>query len=229
MSTFTNKPKFAVLALAMSALLAGCDDDDDDKKYYQYEVKVQNLTYGQPVSPAAVAFHESGALWQVGEPASDALEVLAESGDNTAFLAQDYITDSASGAGVIMPGMSETVMVKVYDYPAELLTVATMLVNTNDAFSGVSALDVSDLMRDESISLYTRSYDAGTEANSETSASIPGPAAGGEGFNSERDDVDFVAMHAGVVSSDDGLSTSVLTQAHRFDNPTLKITVSRVK
>jgi hypothetical protein len=104
-----------------------------------------------------------------------------------------------------------------------------MLVNTNDAFSGFNAMDIANLEVGESISLRTGSYDAGTEKNSESMASIPGPAAGGEGYNEARDDVDFVAMHPGVVSMDDGLMSSALTQAHRFDNPTLAITFTRTE
>ena len=104
-----------------------------------------------------------------------------------------------------------------------------MLVNTNDAFTGVTAKDISNLAVNESISLLTSSYDSGTEKNSELMATIPGPAAGGEGYNEMRDDVDYVAMHPGVVTKDDGLAQSVLTQDHRFDNPTLSITITRVE
>jgi hypothetical protein len=125
--------------------------------------------------------------------------------------------------------MSETIKVTLTDTEPMMLSLATMLVNTNDAFSGVNALSLANLAVGESISMTTSSYDAGTEKNSEMMSTIPGPAAGGEGFNEMRDDVDFVAMHAGVVSVDDGLSTSVLTQAHRFDNPTLAVSITRTE
>jgi len=72
-------------------------------------------------------------------------------------------------------------------------------------------------------------YDSGTEANSEAVGTIPGPADDGTGFDAARNDVDFVALHSGVVSQDDGLSSSVLTQAHRFDNPAIKLTITRTK
>jgi len=58
---------------------------------------------------------------------------------------------------------------------------------------------------------------------------VPGPAAGGEGFNVTRDDlVDRVTVHAGVVTRDDGLSTSALDVSHRFDNPVARIVVTRI-
>ena len=93
-------------------------------------------------------------------------------------------------------------------------------------------MDISNLMAGESISFTARSYDAGTEFNTETAASIPGPASGGagEGYNEARDDIaDHVTMHPGVVSSDDGLSTSALSAGHKFDNPTLRITIARTE
>ena len=223
--------KGLLLAALTSSLVVGChhDDDDDKPKTYQYDVSVTNLTHAQPMSPVAVVLHNEGQLWQLGSSASVALENLAESGDNSAVLAEPMVLASSSGAGVIMPGTSETIAVSIEDTAPMMLSVATMLVNTNDAFTGINAMDVSSMAVDESISLTTRSYDAGTEKNSETMATIPGPAGGGEGFNAARDDVDFVAMHAGVVSVDDGLMLSVLTQAHRFDNPTLSITITRTE
>jgi hypothetical protein len=88
----------------------------------------------------------------------------------------------------------------------------------------LSGLSVGDTW-----SAYTSVYDAGTESNSEAQGTIPGPADGGTGFEAERDDVDFVGMHSGVVSMDDGLATSVLTQAHRFDNPAAYIVITRME
>ena len=73
-------------------------------------------------------------------------------------------------------------------------------------------------------------HHSGTEANTESAGTMPGPADNGEGFNSARDDLaDEVRMHSGVVTSDDGLSGSVLTQEHRWDNPTVRVVITRVK
>jgi len=235
-----KKKLVATSLLATTLVLVGCGDDDDPVMVvepepmptpvtYSYEVMVTNLTNAQPVSPVAVVLHDEGNVWQLGEMASNALEVLAESGDNSGLLAESFVMASASGADVIMPGASETVSVSITDMMPSKLSVVTMLVNTNDAFSGFNAMDIANLEVGESISLRTGSYDAGTEKNTESMASIPGPAAGGEGYNEARDDVDFVAMHPGVVSMDDGLMSSALTQAHRFDNPTLAITFTRTE
>jgi hypothetical protein len=236
--SFNNIDFISLLPLA---LLSGCNDNDPspmivdevvvpEPVIYSYEVTVSNLTYGQPLSPIAVILHDEGSFWQTGESASLALETLAESGDNSSFLTEELVLSAQSGTGVIMPGMSETIEVSLTDNQPDLISIATMLVNTNDAFSGINAMDLTNLGVGESISLTTRSYDAGTEKNSELVSTIPGPASSGagEGFNEMRDDLNMVGMHAGVVSVDYGLSTSVLTQSHKFDNPTLHITINRI-
>ncbi len=232
------KQRKALFIVAASSLfLSACNGSNDKVELpepimpvnYSYEVSVTNLTAAQPMSPVAVVLHNEQHFWQIGTSASVALEHLAESGDNSQFLAESAVLAMASGTGVIMPSASETVTVTLTDTQPQLITVASMLVNTNDAFTGIDAMDLSSLAVGESVSVMTMTYDAGTEKNSEMMGTIPGPAAGGEGFNSERDDVDVVSMHAGVVTQDDGLSTSALTLAHRFDNPTLSVTIKRVE
>ncbi|WP_448547212.1 spondin domain-containing protein [Thalassotalea fusca] len=232
-----------VATLLSSLAIGGCSDNDTPSVAmpdpitpmpvvnYRYQVTVVNLTHAQPMSPIATLLHNEANVWEVGMPASASLEQLAESGNNTELLAEGFVLAGQSGEGILMPGASETLEVSTSNTPPQLLSTVTMLVNTNDAFSGFNAMDISNMAVGESISLRTGSYDAGTEKNSESSATIPGPASGGsgEGYNEARDDVDFVAMHPGVVTADDGLASSVLTQAHRFDNPTLAITVTRIE
>lgn len=235
----TKNILYSVTAISAMCFLSACDSDNDDMVkmqeepappvVYSYQVSVQNLTYAQPISPVAAVLHNEGMLWQIGSSASEALETMAESGDNSGILATSAALASASGSGVVMPSMSETITVSVEDIMPMYISVATMLVNTNDAFSGLNAIDISGLAVEQSLTFKPGTYDAGTEKNSELMGTIPGPADGGEGFNSTRDDVDFVAMHPGVVTSDDGLTGSVLTQAHKFDNPTLSITITRME
>jgi len=233
-----TKQHKALLVIALSSFFLSACNHNNDKIVmpetptpvnYSYEVSVTNLTAAQPMSPVAVILHNEQHFWQVGTTASVALEHLAESGDNSQFLAQTSVLAMASGTDVIMPSASETLTVTLTDTQPQLITVASMLVNTNDAFTGIDAMDVSTMAVGESITVMTMTYDAGTEKNSEMMSTIPGPAAGGEGFNSERDDVDWVSMHAGVVTQDDGLSTSALNLAHRFDNPTLSVTIKRIE
>jgi len=200
-----------------------------------FEVSAVNLTNAQPLSPIAVVAHRAGySVFSVGAPATVGLEELAEGGDNTAFLAEASsdanVITSQSGAAPIAPAASETVSFDVQDSDrlGLQLSVATMLVNTNDAFAALNARSVETLAVGASMTIDVIAYDAGTEADTELASEIPGPAGGGEGFNAARDDeADRVSMHSGVVSQDDGFATSDLTEQHRFDNPVVRITVRR--
>lgn len=227
-----SKSKLTLIT-ALALLLSACNDNDGPNTVapveYSYTVTITNLTYAQPLSPLGVILHGDNKMWMVGETSSLALEKLAEGGDNTDFLADVNALATNSSDGVILPGTMSTVNISTTDRMATYFTAATMLVNTNDAFSGLTGIDISTIAVDGTKSWNLNVYDAGTELNSEAVGTIPGPADSGTGFDETRDDVDFVAYHSGVVSQDDGLSSSVLTQAHRFDNPAIKLTITRTK
>ncbi|PCJ48803.1 MAG: hypothetical protein COA74_07380 [Gammaproteobacteria bacterium] len=196
---------------------------------FSYEVLVTNLTSSQPFSPVTLVSHGDMPLWTIGSSASAGLELIAESGDNSEILDDEQILDGVTAGGILLPGMTEILTITTTAEDAPFLSVLTMLVNTNDAFSGKSVIDVSGLVIGDTMMMTAVSYDSGTEANSEAAGTMPGPADGGEGFNSARDDVGFVSMHPGVVSMDDGLRTSVLSAEHKFDNPVMKITITRLQ
>lgn len=170
-------------------------------------------------------------LFTIGQPASEALEMLAESGDNSALLSEqaDGISLQVEGSGVILPAGNDTVTVTMDTSASPYLSVASMLVNTNDGFVAETATDLASLAVGESVRIAMPVWDSGTEANDEAADTIPGPAAGGEGFNSERDDNDRVSFHAGVISKDDGLGTSVLNATHRFLNPAAQLIITRTE
>lgn len=235
-----------LLGLSLLLLLAACDNnsnnngavpmDDPDpapEPNAIYEVSVTNLTLGQPLSPLAVLIHSQPAtVFSVGQPSSMALETLAESGDNSELLAAVDSAAEVSGSAPLGPGASETLMLELdgSDTSELLLSIVTMLVNTNDAITAVNGASIATLEVGESMAFDGVAYDAGTEANTEVAASIPGPAGGGEGFNALRDDVrDQVTMHGGVVSAADGLDSSDLGQEHRFDNPVARFSITRTQ
>ena len=237
-------PKRILVLLPLAAIVAGChsDDDDDDvaeNQSFSYQVTVTNLTAGQPLSPAAVVIHN--ADWQaftLGEPASVSLETLAEAGDNTEFVdaadGDSNVLAAVSGAGAIVPGGTAQVTASVQaQTTANLyLTWASMPVNTNDALAALNGVELGTIAVGESQTYLTISYDAGTEANSETADTVPGPAATGlaEGFNAARDDVrNAVYVHAGVVTQDDGLVDSTLGGAQRWDNPIARVRIERLQ
>lgn len=230
--------KIAALTVMVASplFLTGCpnDNDDDDSVVTRvmYEVELTNLTAAQPMSPMAVVLHGGGyKMWTVGTSASNGLEQLAESGDNTEVLAEAAGENGTtmSGGGIITPGASESVTIEADGVGDLALSLATMLVNTNDAYTGVDSKLLSDMSLDETRTMVLMAYDAGAEANSELASTILGPAAGGEGFNATRDDRDSVGGHPGVVTHDDGLNNSALGEEHRFDNPVARVTITRLQ
>ena len=198
-----------------------------------FSVTTTNLTVAQPLSPLAAILHDDAqGAFVIGEPASPGLEVLAEGGDNSELLAEFEGAAEVSGEAPLGPGASETLELDVGsdDTSGLRLTLMSMLVNTNDAITGLNGLDVSGMEVGDSVTVSVIAYDSGTEANTEAAGTIPGPADGGEGFNAARDDIgDQVTQHPGVVTADDGLSDSTLNQSHRWDNPVARITVSRTQ
>ncbi len=201
-----------------------------------FEVTVTNLTNAQPLSPVAIIAHDAGySVFTIGAPATVGLEELAEGGDNSALIAEANrsagVLATESGAAPIGPAGNETVSFEVLQSSlADLrLSVSTMLVNTNDAISGINGVGIGSLAVGDTAMYRGIAYDAGTEANTELAAEIPGPAGGGEGFNPIRDDrFDRVTMHTGVVSQDDGFAMSSLSNQHRFDNPTVSVRIERI-
>ena len=163
----------------------------------EVEVTIENLSK-TILTPPIIAVTENGMkpFHALGESSSEALEQLAEGGDTTPL--KEYY--EAMGARVVQltdpipPG--ESVTVKVPGFRRSGVTVGSMLLPTNDAFIGAN-LFVKKNKRSREASVFARAYDAGTEDNTENFSDIPGPF-GGEGFNSDRDDVDFVHPHPGI-------------------------------
>lgn len=231
-----------LFVLSGTLLISACDNDNDapptpPPATASFDVTVSNLTNAQPLSPLAVIAHQSGyAVFSVGSAATAGLEVLAEDGDNADLLAEAdadpmVVVATAGAAMPIGPAATETVTIEMLEseLPDLLLSVSTMLVNTNDAFTGLNGLAIGAMAVGDVLTRTGVAYDAGTEADTEEAAHIPGPAGGGEGLNTARDDqADVVSMHSGVISQDDGFASSDLTEQHRFDNPVVRIRVERL-
>ncbi len=228
--------------LSSLLILSGCHSNDnvssggntnDNKR--SYTVSVSNLTGNQPLSPVGLVLDKEGfKAWMTGQTANEALEQLAEGGDASALVSQASALASnlatTTGTGAIASGMSQQFTLSATDASSAKLTVFSMLINTNDAFTGVNAVSLDALMVDQELVLDVPAYDAGTELNSEEAGTMPGPADGGEGFNAARDDLlDKVTIHQGVISQDDGLASSTLDQSHRFDNPVARVIITRTE
>lgn len=234
--------KYVLLSCAVLALTACSHSDNSDDmsegggtdgmttEQARYNITLTNLTAGQPFSPPVAMLNSAGfSAWQIGTPATVALEQLAEGGATSDLVALMANEPHHAESAAIGPGASASFEIAATDTAQMQLTLATMLVNTNDAFTGVTAYALADLAQGDTMTVMSHAYDAGTENNTESSGTMPGPADGGEGFNASRDDVtSTVTYHGGVVSQDDGYAASVLSNAHRFDNPVMKIEIERL-
>lgn len=227
--------RVGVLALLLSlGALGACSGSDDDgpDQLASYRLTLTNLSNQHPMSPPTAILHDANYhAWRAGERASIELETLAEGGDGSALLGalNANVGVGVSAGSVLAPGASIDLDLTATDDDQVRLSLATMLVNTNDAFSGIDAIDIADLASGDRLVINAAAWDAGTELNTESAASVPGPAANGEGFNGTRDDgLDRIRIHPGVIGADDGLAGSALDHRHRFDNPALRIRVERL-
>lgn len=217
------KSLFKVLSLFISAtllVLSTTVSASDDKNY---DVTITNITHGQTFTPILVASHKKGhPLFTLGDAASDELAQVAEGG-NTVPLATrltDYgiAYDTASSGGLLGPGESVTVRVRVKD-DFKYISVVSMLIPTNDAFFAINGVKAPKHSR----TVMARSYDAGSEYNDERCVNIPGPVCHGEGYNPNGAE-GFVHIHPGISGSGD-LPSSEYT----WNNPTAKISIKRVR
>ena len=150
----------------------------------RYEVTVRNLTAGssQPLSPPLVVVHGRQAdVWSRGQLASHVVADIAEDANTAPAVmalrgargvrsATTGIDAGASAPAPIPPGASQTYTVRTRG-PADRLSLVSMLVNTNDAFTGLD----SYRLRPGTRVLRKRAYDAGSEVNNQRRDSIPGP------------------------------------------------------
>ena len=237
-----KKSLISASIIAASLTLAACGgSNNNSNNSYEFKVEVINLTNAQPLSPPAIVAHNSGYnMFDEATRASVALEHLAESGSNSQIIEEAESNtaayDSEAATTPIGPGLSGSYTLVFKDSLDDAkISIATMLVNTNDAFTGEKNLDISTLEVNASFSINGPVWDAGTEGNSETAETIPGPAGSSVDdsnklFDAERSsDLNYVVFHSGVVTADDGLTTSALNEGHRFDQPASRITITRIR
>ena len=199
-----------------------------------YEVSITNITKGQTFTPQLVTTHVRNlSLFSLGEPASDALAKLAESGDTSDLMTSlldkgPQVSDVQTVSGLLEPGQTVTVDVQA-SQRTRFLSVAAMLIPTNDTFVGGDKLRMP---RWGQATYYLQAYDAGTEFNDQNCVNIPGPRCNGEA-NSEplASDEGFVHVSNGFhdLGIDDGSGNEVL-QPFTYDwrNPVAKVVVKRV-
>lgn len=172
-----------------------------------FVLALTNLSTTQPLSPGVFIVHtEDATLDFEGQAAPDALEPLAEYGDNTDFA--EFVSEMDGVAAVITideplaPGESTTIEIEAE--PGMLLSGVMMAVASNDGYALIDSVTI-----DSGVVAQASNYDAGTEANSEL----------GSGFNGGQPEEQF-----GDDNIDNGTETSDPVNPHdQLTDPILRI------
>lgn len=237
----------AVLAAGTLALTPAAMADPD-KGARMYRVTVTNATLGQPVAPSVIATHtDVFRLFELGPPpaAGDigydnyfALATVAETG--YPFLLRDQVAASAGvweaealptdrTPPVLLPGESNSITIGA-SRKAKYLSAAAMLGATNDAFYAVRNVQLPHGIGD-SVHIHANAYDAGSEANAESAATVGALGATdddpitGSGINEYGEG--YIHIHAGIhgIGGPDGLVAST----HDWRNPVVEVTIERIR
>ena len=152
--------------------------------YKQYEVSITNATAHHVFTPTLIVTHKSDlSLFQVGSAASDGLAHQAENGDPSVKLAETQglsgVYDTLIGSS-ISGGVTSSFVITA---PKKAnISLTAMLATTNDSFVALNNVPLPKKMA----TFYAHIYDAGSEANNEDCAFIPGPPCADDSGN-ERD------------------------------------------
>ncbi|MGI9223948.1 MAG: spondin domain-containing protein, partial [Woeseiaceae bacterium] len=229
----------ATLGLTLTFLMPEAAHSDGGRTY---KVTITNLTAGQPLTPPILATHTNRTeFFTVGEAASEGIRQIAENGNGEVLLQalgeDTQVHDVVAGAAPLVPAnnpggtgfaSSETFKITAKGR-ARYLSFASMLICTNDGFTG---LDSVRLPRHR-VTVYTAGYDARTEANTEAFADIVPPCQGligvsgdpGTGMSNPLLAEDGVVIpHAGIHGGVD-----LVPSVHDWSDPVAKIEIERVR
>lgn len=210
-----------------------------DEATRSYEITIENLSGGQPFTPPLAATHRRPAdVFTVGEPASVGVQEIAENGNlvplESALLADKHVSGVVIAAGnppPVLPGGSITFSIDAGP-GSKYLSWVSMLICTNDGFTGVDAIRLPKKVGDVT-TRYTMGYDAGTEINTEDFADIvppcppltgvPSTDPGTGTTNPALAEDDVIRHHPGIQGGVD-----LVPAIHSWTDPVARITVRRL-
>jgi Spondin_N len=218
-----QRPAFSMLGALVAAALLIPAAGSSPSGERTWDVTITNLTRpgSQPLSPPLLVVHSSQAdIWSVGEVATHPVAAIAEDANNgpaeSAFAQLPGVNDVFTDAGgPIPPGASRTYTVETSGQ-FNRLSVLTMLVNTNDGFTGLDSERLRGLGGTRSV----RAYDAGSEVNNELTGFIPGPCCNNPFVRDPEGEL--IRMHEGITGRGD-LSPAT----YGWSGPVARIEVSR--
>lgn len=194
---------------------------------HTYEVTIENLTTAQPVSPGIIVTHTKKTnLFEVGEATSEGIRYIAEMGNPPVAVselnANSEAYDIVPTGSPVGPGGTHTVEVEGRTN-ADRLSLAVMLVCTNDGFTGLESIKLPGGFDAQTFEV--EAYDAGTEANDETAETVIDgcPAASDE--NNLRTATDEPIMQHSGIQGGAALDPGV----YDWTDPVARVTVRRLK
>lgn len=197
-----------------------------DSGVNHYAITITNLTRGQIFAPPAVVAHNSEYhMFTLGSAPSYELSQLAEAGNGQLVLdaatTMNSVYKTALGTGGILPGTSQTIEIDTTNEFPEI-SIGAMLATTNDGFMAISGIQAP---RHGSITVVAEGYDAGSEANSESCAFIPGPPCGDKNHNPATAE-GYVRVHEGM----HGISAGAYNPAQLdWRNPVAQIEIKHMR
>lgn len=199
-------------------LLPGTAAMADRGNIATYSVRLDNLTHTQPFSPPVFVTHAPAyRLFQVGTLASEGIQLIAETGNNSVATADAQASNRTfevvAHNALVMPGESLTVHIR--GPQAARLSLAAMLGITNDGFTGA---DRFPLPNHGSIAFNLVGLDAGTEANNELAEYV-----GALGGQLRAPTYESIAYHPGILGVGD--MDPVL---YGWQDPVARLTITRI-
>lgn len=205
-----------------------------------YEVTVENLTSGQPLTPPAAVTHRGAAdLFEAGQAASYEVKEIAENGNLGPLLealdgnkhVSNVVVAVAGDPPPVMPGQSVTFEIEA-ENGAQFFSFVSMLICTNDGFTGLDRVKLPNQVG-ASAAYMASGYDAGTEINTEDFADIvppcppltgvPSSDPGSGTSNPALAENGVITHHAGVAGGVD-----LLAGLHGWTGPVARITIERL-
>lgn len=208
-----------------------------------YKVTITNLTAGQPFTPPLLVTHSKGTeIFGVGDAASEEIQALAENGNAApllSMLGEDAnVHQVVTGMAPLLPandpgqtgfGSSATFEITTHGR-ARYLSFASMLICTNDGFTGLNSVSLPSRRR----TVYSAAYDARTESNTEDFADMVPPCQGLIGISSDDEGTGMtnpllaedgiIIPHVGIFGGID-----LFPEVHGWGDPVAKIVIERVR
>lgn len=189
----------------------------------KYKVTVTNLTTNQRLSAPLLVIHKpTFSLFTPGQPASEGIAYVAEDGDRAKLKmeveAQQGVESLFEAKNGIAPGASVTYTLTAKSNYS-VLSFATMLVTTNDGFTGVSGLPLPL----DQYTGYAPAFDAGSEANTESCMHIPGPPCSAHGVRVPAAAEGRIEVHPGILGNGE-----LKPMQFNWSNPVIKVQIQKL-